>query len=697
MTRLFFHFYKATKKQTKYSLIENSRIMNKPILLLFSILISGFTNAQDWKRTMNWYFGDSAGLSFATDSPTVLTDGVIRAIESCATISDTDGNLLFYTDGAMVWNRNHQVMDNGTGLLGHSSSTQGALIVPYPGNDSLYYIFTTFRGIVFNSGFYYNLININGANGKGEVVRKNVLLHVPVSEKQAAVRHRNGTDYWVSTTDFEGNKMYSYLVGKNGIIECPVVSVLPISFSDATAVGALKFSPSGKLAAMAKNNSLEVDILKYDDLDGTFHHLFSMEHSSPVYGVEFSKSENFLYVMEYRGSLLQYSLENLIQLDVVASKKVIYTVTSSIIGIQALQLGFNKSIYLTFNNTTYLGVINNPDTVYNLVNFDTAGQHLGGKKNSSGLPAVVSSFFYTPPVDFSYSLNCENNRISLVPRFDSPGGTISWNLYKTSNGARVFSSGDFSPEYAFEDTGFFDINLTYIIDNYTLTSEKQIHIKPFYRLDLGNDTVLCSGESLLLEAGAGQCYLWQDGSSGPSFLAAAPGIFHVRVASDNHCVYYDSIRIQWVDPPEKPMIGRSHDTLFTDTGYGYRWYRNGAVIPASDTFFHRLSADGYYQVLVSDAYGCTALSDSFSVTGVGIHRPGPKASFKIYPNPTFEGNEIHVEGSERIRQISVFDIAGKQMYEWNNIDDNQFIIKGLNRGMHIVHINEINNHKIIIE
>jgi hypothetical protein len=37
--------------------------------------------------------------------------------EGCATISNSSGQLLFYTDGITVYNRNHQVMPNGTGLL----------------------------------------------------------------------------------------------------------------------------------------------------------------------------------------------------------------------------------------------------------------------------------------------------------------------------------------------------------------------------------------------------------------------------------------------------------------------------------------------------------------------------------------------------------------------------------------------------
>lgn len=90
-----------------------------------------------------WYFGQNAGIKFHSDgSVTPLTDGQLNTSEGCATISDNSGNLLFYTDGTTVWNKNHQVMQNGTGLMGSWSSTQSATIVPKPGSSNIYYVFT---------------------------------------------------------------------------------------------------------------------------------------------------------------------------------------------------------------------------------------------------------------------------------------------------------------------------------------------------------------------------------------------------------------------------------------------------------------------------------------------------------------------------------------------------------------------------
>src|SRR5262245_41029728 len=99
---------------------------------LLLILILTFTATRAQKQNNTWYFGGQAGISFNTSPPTALTNGALSTLEGCAAISDAKGDLLFYSDGVTVWNKDHQPMVNGTGLEGHASATQAAVIVPLP-------------------------------------------------------------------------------------------------------------------------------------------------------------------------------------------------------------------------------------------------------------------------------------------------------------------------------------------------------------------------------------------------------------------------------------------------------------------------------------------------------------------------------------------------------------------------------------
>ena len=109
-------------------------------ILFFFFLFTSFVYSKGEANI--WYFGQNAGLDFNSGVPVALTNGQLVTDEGCATISNSSGQLLFYTDGVTVYNKNHTVMVNGTGLLGHSSSMQSATIVPKPGSSNLFYIFT---------------------------------------------------------------------------------------------------------------------------------------------------------------------------------------------------------------------------------------------------------------------------------------------------------------------------------------------------------------------------------------------------------------------------------------------------------------------------------------------------------------------------------------------------------------------------
>lgn len=137
----------------------------KVLLLLLSF------NAVAQKEANIWYFGGKAGLDFNSGSPVALTNGQLNTLEGCASISTASGNLLFYTDGKNIYNKNHQIMNNGSGLLGHLSTSQSATIVPMPGSASLFYVFTLDAG-GGTEGLRYSVIDMSLDGGLGSVTAK---------------------------------------------------------------------------------------------------------------------------------------------------------------------------------------------------------------------------------------------------------------------------------------------------------------------------------------------------------------------------------------------------------------------------------------------------------------------------------------------------------------------------------------------
>ena len=179
----------------------------KYLITLF-VLLSVAVSAFGQENAMVWYFGDHVGLDFNGDSPVVLTDGEMKAEAGCATICDNQGNLLFYTNGNTVWNKNHVVMANGDSLLGSQLRNQNCIIVPKPKSDSLYYLFAVIGSDSLQS-FTYSIVNLHLDNGLGRITQKNLLITRHILEKLTAIQHCNKEDYWI-VTHGANNVFYSY-------------------------------------------------------------------------------------------------------------------------------------------------------------------------------------------------------------------------------------------------------------------------------------------------------------------------------------------------------------------------------------------------------------------------------------------------------------------------------------------------------
>lgn len=176
--------------------------MKHAIAFILFIVTSFMVTAQ--KETNNWYFGKFAALNFNTGTPQVLFNSQMNATEGCSSISDKNGNLLFYSDGLYVWNRNHQRMiDPVTGTLSrigdNSDGTQTGVIIPWPSRDSMYFVFSIGQT---GGNLYYSVVNMNRNNGLGLVVITKVLLLESVCEKLTAVTHCNKQDFWAVTHKF---------------------------------------------------------------------------------------------------------------------------------------------------------------------------------------------------------------------------------------------------------------------------------------------------------------------------------------------------------------------------------------------------------------------------------------------------------------------------------------------------------------
>jgi len=269
-------------------------------LLFFGVL---FLNAQNESNI--WYFGGFAGLNFNPGDPVVDTNNnVMSSYGGTSVMCDNNGNLLFFTNGETIWNREFKVMKNGDSLAGNPDATQACIIIPHPGDKDQYMVFTLDKAPPegFN-GLHYSVVDIKEDNSRGEVVTKNIPLIAPASEQITATLHANRSDVWVIVHGWDNDEFYTYLVDENGVDDDPVVSKIGsihTATAEGTPVGALKASPDGNFIASALYYKMVFEFFSFDNTTGK---LSDFVASKPLYrgayGVEFSPDSRKVYGSTY--------------------------------------------------------------------------------------------------------------------------------------------------------------------------------------------------------------------------------------------------------------------------------------------------------------------------------------------------------------------------------------------------------------
>jgi len=422
----------------------------------FFILICFFLiNANAQKEANNWFFGENAGLSFDSGSPVAVSGGQLFTEEGCTSISDSNGLLLFYTNGVYVYNKNHIQMPNGYGLHGNQSSTQSAIIVPNPGNSDIYYIFTVMDQNGSGEGLQYSTVNMSLDGGLGDIVttEKNVQILSNTAEKVTAVKSES--DNVVLVITFKDNSFYVYKITASGV-DINVMSVSPGGVSIFDNRGYLKVSPDATKIAIAHQGDAQFVLYDFDSTSGSISNPLVLPLIAPndkPYGVEFSANSELLYVLasndngldtdpnSHTAAIYQFDLSLSTPSDIIASRTVIDE-RNQFRG--ALQLGPDFKIYRSQSSTyeigsPYLGVIHNPEISGLGCNYEHDAIDLGGPLSRQGLPPFIQSFFASQILHqgdcsgdiISFSLSNTDGIIDVIWDFGDGTPTVQGNLTPT--------------------------------------------------------------------------------------------------------------------------------------------------------------------------------------------------------------------------------------------------------------------------
>jgi gliding motility-associated-like protein len=208
---------------------------------------------------------------------------------------------------------------------------------------------------------------------------------------------------------------------------------------------------------------------------------------------------------------------------------------------------------------------------------------------------------------------CEFSTIDFLA---SNGLTYDWCLNSTGN---IVHDDTVAGAYNLTNTSLND-SIVYVfvtdadgcvgLDSLAFTVE----VSP--SVEIGNDTTICDGGSILLDATDGvpfTGYSWNTSETTPTLNITAPGQYIITLTHTNSCTNSDTINIGYYSPTNLALGGTQvmclGDSVTIDAGAGYVSYLwDDLSINQTNTFF----SFGTYNVTVTDTNNCS-ISDSVVV------------------------------------------------------------------------------------
>ena len=596
---------------------------------------------------------DASGIEFNSGTALATTNSAMSAIGNggTASISDTNGNVLFYTNGQIVYNKNNVVMTNGSGLDGDIFGSQPAAICPDPGNFNRYYIFTI-GSYNLAQGLKYSIVDMLADNGNGAIISKNIPLNTATwaRDKITIVKHSNDQDFWIITRLINSNYFASFLLSSSGIANNPILSNTRFMAIADRWYGPLKVSHDGKILVSAHRslavvNNGSFEICNFNNSTGEINYQFYIKEFTdnindfPVLGIEISPDSKLLYVSFYRTSnianpdhytwIYQYDLTQSDSLSFLNSQ-VTVTTTASVAGLQLAPDGKIYGIKYSFQpgSDTLLSYMDRIENVWETgpaCTFVENAVSLLGRKSSDNLPNFPQHLLYR----FIWQGGpCAKTPYTFTHRFIPEPQSITWNF---GDGQ---SSQELNPVHIFQQGGTYEVH-AYVVypDGRIEETSREVEVLPAPEPDLGPDQLMCSAQPITLDAGGDfDRYNW-NGAFTPgqrTYVVSDTGTYWVRAMNSFGCFASDTVHVGLYPSPslDTTNLILSPTTCGGSTGairgltvsgtqpIALEWKNNAGTVLSSEEDIFNLPVGNYY-LWATDGNGCSNLVSQYTINDAG--------------------------------------------------------------------------------
>jgi gliding motility-associated-like protein len=231
-----------------------------------------------------------------------------------STICDKNGNLVLYTDGRTIWNKNHEIVANGEKLIPDDAFHDNRpIFVPYPKKEGWYILvygeeYYTITSGKYDNALYYAEINADANNGKGVVVRQKIKIHDNYHSGPTIAGYCDNSYYWLvidrndnTVIDKKIDRIYCYKIDENGVNATPVIN----DYFNIGSSGGYRFSPNGdKFYFFYGGNFVDQKVITDFNFQTGELYNYRVIDFNFIWRKEFSPDSRFLYFFE-KGNLIQ--------------------------------------------------------------------------------------------------------------------------------------------------------------------------------------------------------------------------------------------------------------------------------------------------------------------------------------------------------------------------------------------------------
>lgn len=614
-----------------------------------------------WAQGENnvWCFGRRAGIDFNNGNP-VFFEHSMNISEASVSVSDAAGNLLFYTCGARVWDKNGTPMPNATALAGSTgSSSNGVVVAQSPTNPDQYYIFTTDQIESGMDNAYYSVVDMSLNGGLGDAIpaQSSILITTGVTEGVAIAPLSDCRGYWIMFHRKSSPDYLAYRFDAAGVAGSPVVSATPFL----TNGGYIKFNNAGNRIVTPKNTRIET--ASFNNSTGVLSGFAEIDITPHTvsFGL-FSPDDQKVY---FSAQLSPLSDTALYQLDIsllpnVAAVQSSLTVVARIKS-RGMRQGPDNKIYVLWAARGHVARINNPNVAGLACDVDTAFMPLPAYAtfgpNGPALFYELGTPVITPLLDTLTSIKdtiiCFQDNVTLQ-------ATAGYSFYRWNTGGDNRTK-NFSEEGLYWVSGRKDCS--FHIDSFRL------HFNRF-SVDLGPDTFICSDQTKTLDAKiADATYLWQDGSTGATYPVRQAGVYSVAVSREQ-CTAYDTVIIEQISP--QISIQEPDTTICEGTSVTL----HVVATPASQFLWNTGSTADHIIVDKTGTYTitgtsvCGTLKDEVVVTSVTCNCDNPFVPNAFSPNGDGKNETLNARlncPSLNFR-FSIYNRYGQRIFESTDPD-----------------------------